>query len=80
MKVDNTGTDRCTQKTNTVAGDLKCYKDFSAGKCTFAMHHNGKFAGQVLKLTHICRVCWSKLTEKKLHRAWADECQFTKPE
>ena len=43
----------------------------------FTTHHNGKSAGQIVKLHHICRVCWSKSKEKKFHKAGAEECQFT---
>ena len=80
MKVDDTSSDRWFQKTESNNNKLKWCKNFNAGKCTFATHHNGKFAGQVLKLHHICQVCWSKLKEKNFHRAGADDCQFTKPE
>ena len=57
--------------------DVKWCKDFNGGRCTFQNHHQGKFAGQMVKLWHICRVCWSKTKQKKFHKAGADECQFT---
>ena len=59
---------------------MKWCKEFNGGRCTFQNHHQGKFAGQMVKLWHICRVCWSKTKQKKFHKAGADECQFTKQE
>ena len=64
MKVHDTGSDRHVQKFESNSNEFKWCKDFNAGKCTFTTHHNGKFAGQVLKLHHVCRICWSKLKEK----------------
>ena len=64
MKVDDTSTHRHTLKSDLGSNDLKWCKDFDAGKYTFTTYHNSKFAGQVVKLHHICRVCWSKLKEK----------------
>ena len=80
MKVNDTSFEKRAPKSESILSDFKWCKDFNAGKCTFTTHHNGKFAGQVLKLHHVCRICWSKLKEKKFHKAGADECQFTKPE
>ena len=67
MKVDDNNGDKHRSESNSV--EIKWYKDLNAGKCMFTAHHNGKFAGQVVKLYHICRVCWSKLKEKKFHKA-----------
>ena len=57
--------------------EIKWCKEFNGGRCTFQSHHQGKFAGQLVKLWHICRVCWSKTKQKKFHKAGSDECQFT---
>ena len=57
--------------------EIKWCKEFNSGRCMFQSHHQGKFAGQMVKLWHICRVCWSKTKQKKFHKAGADECQFT---
>ena len=78
MKVDDSSYER--KKSDAVSNELKWCKDFNSNKCAFTTHHNGKFAGQIVKLHHICRICWSKLKEKKFHRAGAEECQFTKNE
>ena len=78
MKVDYSSYER--RKSDAVSNELKWCKDFNANKCAFTTHHNGKFAGQIVKLHHICRICWSKLKEKKFHRAGVEDCQFTKNE
>ena len=80
MKVDDTSNNVDRHKSEHIMNDIKWCKDFNAGKCIFTMHHNGKFAGQVVKLNHICRVCWSKNNEKKQHRAESDECEYTTKE
>ena len=58
MKVDDNSGGRYRSELSSV--EIKWYKNFNAGKCVFTTHHNGKFAGQVVKLYHICRVCLSK--------------------
>ena len=78
MKVDDNSFERC--KSENLNLEIKWCKDFNAGKCAFTAHHNGKFAGQVVKLYHICRVCWSKLKEQKCHKIGAAECQFVSKE
>ena len=78
MKVDDLSYER--KKSDAVSNELKWCKDFNSNKCAFTTHHNGKFAGQIVKLHHICRISWSKLKEKKFHRVGAEECQFTKNE
>ena len=80
MKVDDNSNKRDRHKSDHNLKDTKWCKDFNAVKCVFSTHYNGKFAGQVVKLNHICRVCWSKNKEKKLHRARSDECQYSNKE
>ena len=80
MKVEDNSPDERRKQTNNNQSEVKWCKDFNLGRCTFQSHHQGKYAGQVTKLWHICRVCWFKLKQKKFHRAGSEECQFTKQE
>ena len=78
MKVDDNNSYEHRSEQNS--GEIKWCKDFNAGKCAFPTCHNGKFAGQVVKLYHICRVCWSKCKDKKFHKAGSEDCQYTMKE
>ena len=79
IRFDNMSVVECNvdESKKKVDADIKWCKEFNGGRCTFQTHHQGKLAGQIVKLWHICRVCWSKSKQKKFHKAGAEECQFT---
>ncbi len=49
-------------------------KDFNKGTCTFTDHHEGLFNGEMTKLWHICRLCFSKTGHKKFHKVSDPTC------
>ena len=51
-------------------------KDFNKGTCNQADNHEQMFQGKLVRVSHICRKCFSKKKEKNRHREMDSQCPF----
>ena len=49
-------------------------KDYNKGTCTQNDNHNQLFQGKMVKVSHICRKCYSKKKEKNKHKELDAQC------
>ena len=51
-------------------------KDFNKGTCNQVDNHEQTFQGKLVRVSHICRKCFSKKKEKNRHRETDSQCPF----
>ena len=49
-------------------------KDFNKGTCTLSDNHDQMFQGKLVKMSHICRKCFSKKREKNRNEEIDSAC------
>ena len=62
------------EKSSEVKDRIIYCSDWNNGSCSFADHHDGKFAGRKCVKFHICRKCYSQGHEIRSYKDGSDEC------